>query len=198
MGRRKTLSDEVVQQARDLVAAGFSMVETAKKLGVPRTTLGRAMAPVPLPPGVPEASLPTDPLARLIALRDAWITVAEQRTARLNRPDDAVSSNDSIAGGIATQRALELHERVQRFGGLPDVLPDDDGQALAVVKNVWYRHARYGSQAAAVKLWAALGGRSAAHQPVTISFAEEVVDGDAPDADAARQAPVSARNPRLH
>ena len=197
MGRRKTLSEEVVQQGRDLVAAGFSVAETARKLGVPCATLSRAL---PLPPDVPAASLPTDPLARLIALRDAWITVAEQRTTRLNRPDDSVSSNDSIAGGIATQRALELHERIQRYSGLPENLPTNDEQARAVVMTVWYRHARYGSQAAAVKLAAALGIRAAAQQPVTISFAEEAEDGDdtSPDAGAACQAPTPAKNSRLH
>jgi len=200
MGRRKTLSEEVVQQGRDLVAVGFSIAETARKLGVPRATLSRAL---PLPPDVPAASLPTDPLARLVALRDAWITVAEQRTARLNRPDDSVSSNDSIAGGIATQRALDLHERIQRYGDLPEELPADDVQARAVVMTVWYRHARYGSQAAAVKLAAALGIRAAARQPVTISFAEEekeAEDGDdtSPDAGAPRPAPASAKNSRLH
>jgi len=174
--------------ARELVASGYSQREAARKLGIPPSTLCRwlARSDVELaPPTVDPTSLPRDPMGRLQALRDAWLTIAEQRTERLADPDQPISTNDAITGGIATQRALELHERVSKLGGTPEDLPADDDDARRAVMTIWYRHARTGSQAAAVKLAQALGVRSATRQPIVITFDGESSDATEPPPNAA-------------
>lgn len=195
MGRDRSITDNQLQMARDLIAEGFTQREAARKIGVSPSSLSRWLRktnPEIPPPHVSPAALPKDPVARLMALRDAWITVAEQRTARLIDDSEPTSSNDAVIGGIATQRATDLHDRLSKHEGIPAELPADDEEARKAVMAVWYRLALGGSQAATVKLAEALGIKSAQQQPVLIAFADQVEEATGEDSHAPSETPSPA------
>lgn len=211
--RQRGVTDEQLQQARDLVAAGYSARGAARKLGVSQATLSRklrrdkglsdpaAAPPPPVPPPPDAGELPEDPRARLQAIRDGWLRLAELGQAELlRRLEQGTGSNVlTYQTGISSRNALEASTYLDRGYGLPEHLPPDDVEARRLLLDLWYQHARHGSQSATVKLAAALGVRSAAAQPVRIAYADEKGDEEdgGPDDHAAPPATAPAGDPQL-
>jgi hypothetical protein len=209
------MTDEQLRIARDLIAEGFTPWDVARKLDLSEAAVKRGLKPkqkkprpqrdpasgLAVPPGV---DLSPDPVARLRAIRNGWLDLAEAGQAELRRraADGETSNMHTYAAGISTVNALKAQQYLDRGYGLPEELPEDDEEARRLVLQVWYRHAKNGSQAATVKLAAALGVRNHRSQPISISFegdeaTEAPADGqETPDAPGS--ADPSEADPRLH
>ena len=175
-----------------LLEDGWSRKAIARKLGIHRNTVSRmAMkaAAREYPPSISPASIPKDPEARLAALRDGWLGIAEKSQELMTEKPTA--TQHAIMGGIATQRALELHEKLGG-SGLPETLPEDDEEKRRVVLAAWWRAARRGSTNAVRHLAEALGLKSAQEQNIELFFERPTTEEDpAPSAP-----PVPAKRPR--
>lgn len=192
------MTDEQRQIALELLADGWSVRQTAVKVGVSPMTISRlrrkAAALALPPPTVAPATLPTDPRARLEAIRDAWLTVAEDGLQKLRSEPGTAHPPLSIQTGIASQRATELVRLLDEGHGLPEELPDDDEEARRIVRRLCYRVARTGGQAAAWKMAAAVGLGSAQRQPVEIGFERPPLEEET---DASSSAALPASSTRL-
>lgn len=182
-----------------MIAEGRGVRETARAVGVSAPTISRLRRRTIeelVPPNIAPGALPTDPRARLEAIRDGWLTVAEGGLEKLKTAASTGKAKPplSIQTGIASQRAAELVRLLDDPShGLPEDLPDDDEQARQVVRRLAYRVAKKSGQAAVWKLAQSIGLVSAQQQPVEIGF--ERPDETAPD--AASAAAVSASSTRL-
>lgn len=179
-----------------LIEEGWSRKEIAKKLGISPATVSRdagRAARWSLPPGMSPRGLPEDPVSRLEAIRDGWLTVVEKSQRKLIEEDSA-STQLAVIAGIGTQRALECHERLSEGAGLPDDLPDDDDEKRAVVLRAWWQAARRRSPSAIRQLAEALGLKTASEQDVELYF-ERPTETEETGASASAS-PVSAARPR--
>lgn len=135
---------------------------------------------------------------------NAWLDIADKSQGAIISVLDAVDKDGSpqpkgspqlsIQAGIATQRAKELAEMLDKTRDLPSILPEDDEAARQAVKQAWYSAARHGSPTASRHLALALGMRAAATQPVVVTFERPSDEEDIPP--SAPKAP--ATDPRLH
>lgn len=183
-----------------MIAEGRGVRETARAVGVSAPTISRLRRRTIediIPPNISPGALPADPRARLEAIRDGWLTVAEGGLEKLKTAARTGQAKPplSIQTGIASQRAAELVRLLDDPAhGLPEDLPEDDEDARQVVRRLAYRVAKKSGQAAVWKLAQSIGLVSAQQQPVEIGFERPIAD-EATDAAAA--AAVSASSTRL-
>lgn len=192
------MTDAQRDLALKMIAEGKGVRETARAVGVSAPTISRLRRSTIgdlIPPNLSPGALPTDPRARLEAIRDGWLTVAEGGLTKLKAAARTGQAKPplSIQTGIASQRAAELVRLLDDPShGLPEDLPDDDEQARQVVRRLAYRVAKKSGQAAVWKLAQSLGLVSAQQQPVEIAFERPVVDDAASDAAAAAGVPAAS------
>jgi transcriptional regulator with XRE-family HTH domain len=194
-GKRRT---QIVEELR---AEGWSVAEIAKKLGVSPATVSRENRRVAqrdaLPPGLDPAALPLDPEARLATIMSRWLDIADESQQRLldSAREGVFATQPAITGGIATQRALELADRLETTG-LPRELPEDDEAKRAAVMGAWWRVARRGSGNAIRHLAAMLGLARADDQGIELAF--ERPEAPPPEDSPPPAPPSPGGNPRIH
>jgi transcriptional regulator with XRE-family HTH domain len=193
-GKRRT---QIVEELR---AEGWSVEAIAKKLGISPSTVSRenrrAAQRDALPPGLDPAMLPVDPEARLATILGRWLDIADESQAHLleQAKKQSFPTQPAIAAGIATQRALELADRLGTTG-LPLELPEDDEAKRTAVMGAWWRVARRGSGNAIRHLAAMLGLAAANEQNIELFFERP----EAPEADTPPPSPPPpSGNPRVH